>query len=61
MTKEFYFDWCRDLQSSPKAIWRYASDTNCFNRDAGQSEVEILKNVRRVKQVRMKIPEIRVE
>ena len=61
MTKELYFDWRWDLQSPPQAIWPYASDTNRFNRDTGQPEIEMLKNVRGVKQVRMKLPVIRVE
>ncbi|HEY3475714.1 MAG TPA: hypothetical protein VGK56_13980, partial [Anaerolineales bacterium] len=61
MTKEFYFDWHWDLQSSPQASWPYASDTNRFNRDTGQPEVEMLNNVKGVKQVRMKLPVIKVE
>ena len=56
MTQEFYFDWYWDLQSSPQAIWPFASDTNRFNRDTGQPEIEMLDNVKGVKQVRMKLP-----
>jgi class 3 adenylate cyclase len=61
MTKEFYFDWYWDLESSPQAIWPFASDTNRFNRDTGQPEIEMLDNVKGVKHVRMKIPFIQVE
>ena len=61
MTQEFYFDWYWDLQSSPQAIWPFASDTNRFNRDTGQPEIEMLDNVKGVKHVRMKIPLIQVE
>jgi adenylate cyclase len=61
MTQEFYFDWYWDLQSSPQAIWPLASDTNRFNRDTGQPEIEMLENVKGVKHVRMKLPIIRVE
>jgi len=61
MTQEFYFDWQWDLQSSPQAIWPFAADTNRFNRDTGQPEIEMLDNVKGVKQVRMKLPIIRVE
>jgi adenylate cyclase len=61
MTQEFYFDWYWDLESSPQAIWPLASDTNRFNRDTGQPEIEMLDNVKGVKHVRMKLPVIRVE
>src|SRR5215216_8049294 len=60
MTKEFYYSWQWDLKSSPEAIWPFASDTNRFNRDTGQPEVEILSNVKGVKKMRMRLP-IRVE
>ena len=61
MTQEFYFDWHWDLQSSPQAIWPLASDTNRFNRDTGQPQIEMLDNVKGVKHARMKLPLIRVE
>lgn len=61
MIQEFYFDWHWDLQSSPQAIWPFASDTNRFNRDTGQPEIEMLDNIKGVKHVRMKLPVIRVE
>ncbi len=61
MSKEFHFSWQWDLESSPEAIWPFASDTNRFNRDTGQPEVEILSNVKGVKQMRMRLPIIRVE
>jgi class 3 adenylate cyclase len=61
MTQEFYFDWYWELESSPQAIWPLASDTNRFNRDTGQPEMEMLDNVRGVKHVRMKLPVIQVE
>lgn len=60
MAKEFYFDWRWNLRSAPQAIWRFAADTNRFNRDTGQPEVELLENVKGVKRVRMKLP-VRVE
>jgi len=61
MTQEFYFDWHWDLQSPPEAIWPLASDTNRFNRDTGQPEVEMLDNVKGTKHLRMKLPIIKVE
>lgn len=61
MTKEFHFHWQWDIQSSPEAIWSFASDTNRFNRDTGQPEVELLENVMGTKKARMKLPIIRVE
>jgi class 3 adenylate cyclase len=61
MAQEFYFDWHWNLESSPQAIWPFASDTNRFNRDTGQPEIEMLGNVKGVKQVRMKLPILQVE
>jgi adenylate cyclase len=61
MTKEFHYSWQWDLRSSPEAIWPFASDTNRFNRDTGQPQVEILSNVKGVKQMCMRLPIIRVE
>ena len=61
MAKEFYFDWHWDLESSPEAIWSRASDTNRFNRDTGQPEIEMLDNIKGTKHLRMKIPVIEVE
>jgi class 3 adenylate cyclase len=61
MAKEFHFRWQWDIKSSPEAIWPLASDTNRFNRDTWQPEVEIIDNVMGTKHVRMKIPVIRVE
>jgi class 3 adenylate cyclase len=60
MSKEFHYSWQWDLRSSPEAIWQFAADTNRFNRDTGQPEVERLSNVKGVKQMRMRFP-IRVE
>jgi class 3 adenylate cyclase len=61
MVQEFYFDWHWDLQSLPEAIWPLASDTNRFNRDTGQPEIEMLDNVKGTKHLRMKLPIIKVE
>jgi class 3 adenylate cyclase len=61
MTQEFHFDWHWDLASPPEAIWPLASDTNRFNRDTGQPEVEMLDNVKGTKHLRMKLPILRVE
>ena len=61
MTREFYFSWQWDLRSTPEAIWPFAADTNRFNRDTGQPEVEMLDNVKGIKHLRMKLPIIRVE
>ena len=61
MAQEFYFDWHWDLESSPEAIWPLASDTNRFNRDTGQPEIEMLENVKGTKHLRMKLPILRVE
>src|SRR5215207_2261308 len=61
MTREFYFPWQWDLRSSPEEIWSFAADTNRFNRDTGQPEIEMLENVKGTKHLRMKLPIIRVE
>ena len=61
MTQEFHFSWQWDLRSAPEAIWPYAADTNRFNRDTGQPEIEMLDNVHGTKHLRMKLPIIRVE
>jgi len=61
MTQEFHFSWQWDLQSTPEAIWPYAADTNRFNRDTGQPEIEMLDNVQGTKHLRMKLPIIKVE
>ena len=61
MAKEFHFRWQWDIKSSPEAIWPLASDTNRFNRDTWQPEVEVIDNVMGTKHVRMQIPVIRVE
>ncbi|MBV6449508.1 MAG: hypothetical protein MHPDNHAH_00218 [Anaerolineales bacterium] len=61
MAKEFTFNWQWDIQSSPEAIWKYAADTNRFNRDTGQPEIELLSNVKGTKLARMKLPILRVE
>ena len=61
MAKEFHFSWQWDLASPPEAIWPLAADTNRFNRDTGQPEVEMLSNTKGVKQMRMRLPVIRVE
>jgi class 3 adenylate cyclase len=61
MAQEFYLDWHWELQSSPEAIWPLASDTNRFNRDTGQPEIEMLDNVKGTKHLRMKLPLIKVE
>jgi len=61
MAREFYFDWLWNLQSSPQAIWPFAADTNRFNRDTGQPEVEMLDNLKGVKHLRMELPILKVE
>lgn len=61
MTKEFHFTWQWDLKSSPEAIWTFATDTNRFNRDTGQPKVQVLSNVKGVKQMRMRLPILRVQ
>ncbi|MFT3890841.1 MAG: hypothetical protein QM730_04335 [Anaerolineales bacterium] len=61
MAKEFYFSWQWDLQSPPETIWQYASDTNRFNRDTGQPEIEMLSNLMGTKKLRMKLPVLQVE
>lgn len=61
MTREFHYTWQWDLKSSPEAIWPFAADTNRFNRDTGQPEVQILSNVKGVKQMRMRLPVIQVD
>src|SRR5215216_559391 len=61
MTKQFHFSWQWDLQSSPEALWPFISDTNRFNRDTGQPEVEMLDNAMGTKHMRMKLPIIKVE
>lgn len=61
MAQEFHFSWQWDLKSAPEAIWGLAADTNRFNRDTGQPEVEMLGNVKGTKRLRMKLPILRVE
>jgi len=61
MPQEFTFNWQWDLKSAPEAIWPLAADTNRFNRDTGQPEVELLANVKGTKRARMKLPVLRVE
>jgi len=61
MAKEFYFNWQWDLKSTPEALWPFAADTNRFNRDTFQPQVETLSNVMGTKKLRIKIPIIRVE
>lgn len=61
MTQEYNFSWQWDLESPPEAIWPFAADTNRFNRDTGQPEVEMLENVKGTKKMRMKLPVIKVE
>jgi class 3 adenylate cyclase len=61
MPKEFHFSWQWDLKSSPEAIWPFAADTNRFNRETGQPEVDTLSNIKGVKQMRMRLPLLRVE
>jgi class 3 adenylate cyclase len=61
MAQEFNFSWQWDLESSPEAIWPFAADTNRFNRDTGQPEVQMLDNIQGTRHLRMKLPIIRVE
>ena len=61
MAQEFHFSWQWDFNSAPEALWPFAADTNRFNRDTGQPEVEMLKNVQGTKQLRMRLPVLRVE
>ncbi len=61
MAQEFHFSWQWDLKSPPEAIWSFAADTNRFNRDTGQPEVEMFSNVKGTKRLRMKLPVLRVE
>jgi len=61
MTKEFPYSWQWDLESPPEAIWPFAADTNRFNRDTGQPEVDVLSNIKGQKQMRMRLPILRVE
>lgn len=61
MAREFHFSWQWDLQSAPEALWGFAADTNRFNRDTGQPEVEVLGNFKGIKKLRMKLPLLRVE
>jgi adenylate cyclase len=61
MTKEFHYSWQWDLKSPPEAIWPFAADTNRFNRDTGQPEVDVLSNVKGMKQMRMRLPILKVE
>jgi class 3 adenylate cyclase len=61
MSQEFQFSWQWDLVSPPESIWPFAADTNRFNRDTGQSEVEELENIQGTRKLRMKLPVIKVE
>jgi class 3 adenylate cyclase len=61
MSQEFQFSWQWDLVSPPESIWPFAADTNRFNRDTGQPEVEELENIQGTRKLRMKLPVIKVE
>jgi class 3 adenylate cyclase len=61
MTQEFHFSWQWDLKSAPEALWPFAADTNRFNKDTFQPQVEVLSNVKGTKKLRMKLPVIKVE
>ncbi len=61
MPQDFHFSWQWNLQSSPEALWPFAADTNRFNRDTGQPEIEMLSNMQGDRQLRMKLPLIKVE
>jgi hypothetical protein len=61
MAQEFHFFWQWDIKSAPEAIWPFAADTNRFNRDTGQPEIEMLSNVMGTKKLRMKLLIIKVE
>jgi len=59
--QEFHFSWQWNLKSKPETLWPFAADTNRFNRDTFQPQVETLSNVMGTKKLRMKLPIIRVE
>jgi len=61
MTQEYKFLWQWELESTPEAIWPLAADTNRFNRDTGQPEVELVGRDGGAKLLRMKLPILRVE
>lgn len=61
MAHEFRFSWQWDLHAPPEALWGFAADTNRFNRDTGQPQVEVLASLGGTKKLRMKLPLIRVE
>jgi class 3 adenylate cyclase len=61
MAQEFNFSWQWVLVSHPESICPFAADTNSFNRDTGQPEVQMLDNIQGTKHLRMRVPIIRVE
>src|SRR3972149_2859873 len=61
MSREFYYTWTYDLQSTPEALWPLVSDTNRFNRDTGLPPMQLLGIRNRIKRVKFKVPLIHIE
>ena len=61
MAGEQHYHWQWDMESTPEALWPFASDTNRFNRDTGQPPVEMLGIEKGVRHARFRIPIINVE
>ncbi|HEX2696673.1 MAG TPA: DUF5939 domain-containing protein [Anaerolineales bacterium] len=61
MAGEYYFHWQWNFESSPEALWPFASDTNRFNRDTGQPPVELLGIEKGVRRARFKLPLINIQ
>ncbi|MDK1028491.1 MAG: DUF5939 domain-containing protein [Anaerolineae bacterium] len=61
MTREHYYIWKWDLESTPEALWPLVSDTNRFNRDSGLPPMKIMGLDNGVYRLRYKVPLIVVE
>ncbi|MBN1450784.1 MAG: adenylate/guanylate cyclase domain-containing protein [Anaerolineales bacterium] len=56
MTREFYYFWQWELESTPEALWPLVSDTNRFNRDAGLPPMKIMGLRDGIYRLRYKVP-----
>jgi adenylate cyclase len=61
MSREYYYTWTYNLQSTPETLWPLVSDTNRFNRDSGLPPMQLLGIQNRIKHVKFKIPLINIE
>jgi len=56
MTREFYYPWHWELESTPEALWPLVSDTNRFNRDTGLPPMKIVSLRDGIYRLRYRVP-----